>query len=128
DEQVNEVLVSLFRDAHEERRALERAQLEPDAYGLQIGEHRLVLAADLEVTKELAGVEAVRVPGFGKQPSRSGRVVRIRRRRPVEVEARRDDAAGDLREYQCRGLVEGRGIEGQVGGQSDAVVVTGQLR
>src|SRR5262245_22917264 len=66
DEEVDEVLVFLLGDALEERRPLERTQLELDSHGFQVGEYRFAPGAHLEVAEELAGVEAVRVPGLGE--------------------------------------------------------------
>src|SRR5206468_8641942 len=92
------------------------------------GEYRFGPGADLEVTEELAGVEAVRVPDLGEQSSRADWIVGIRGRRPIEVEARRHDAPGDLRQTERRGLIEGLAIERQVSGQTHALVVPGGLR
>src|SRR6267142_7220519 len=57
-EEIDDVAVPFLRDALEERSPLERTQLELDAHGLQVGDRRFAPAADLEVTEELAGVEA----------------------------------------------------------------------
>src|SRR5206468_11232325 len=76
---------------------LERTKLGLDPGRLQIVEHGLRGAAGGGVAPEISGVEAFRVAGLGQKLLGLGRVVRDRRRLPVEVEADGDDAPGDLR-------------------------------
>src|SRR5438874_5493668 len=55
---------------------------------------------------EVAGLEAARVAGLCEQLPRARRIVRVRRRRPVELEVAWDDAGGRAGEAEVFGLVD----------------------
>src|SRR3989441_1438729 len=97
----------------EERRALERPELGPDADRLQVIHDGLREVGVRNVTVVVTGIEAVRVAGVGEEPPGPGRIVRVRGRLPEEVEARGNDAVVDLREAQGLGLVDRRSVDRQ---------------
>src|SRR6059036_3087754 len=112
----------------EEGRALERPELGPDADRLQVIHDGLREVGVGHVAVVVTGVEAVRVAGLGEELPGPGRIVRGRGRLPEEVEARGDDAVGDLREAQGLGLVDRRPVDRQVDGQAHSPVVPRRLR
>jgi hypothetical protein len=77
---------------------------------------------------EVAGVEAVRVARLGEELSRLGRIVRRRLDRQRELEAPGDDAAGQAREPERLGLVDGLPVDGVARREADAPVVPRRLR
>ena len=119
---LDDVRELLFPELAEEGDALEGAQLQLNAHGLQIVDGRLREIFVGDVTVELAGVEAVRVPGFGQELRRFLGVVGVQGGRPGELEVLRDDAPRDFREAQRFGLIDGLPVEGQVGGEAHALV------
>src|SRR4029453_3764348 len=64
--------------------------------------------------------------GPRQQRLRLHRIVRGRRRRPVEVEAAGNDAAGDSRRAEQLGLVVALAVEGEGGGLTHRKVVPGR--
>src|SRR5437870_5180774 len=112
----------------EEGRALERPELGPDGDRLQVIHNGLREVGVGHVAVVVTGGEAVRVAGLGEELPGPGRIVRVRGRLPEEVEARGDDAVGDLREAQGLGLVDRRPVDRQVDGQAHSPVVPRRLR
>ena len=122
---LDEVLQFLVAESLEEGRALERPDLRPDAGGLEVVDRRLRHVDERRVDEVVAGVEAVRVPGLGQEPSGAGGIIRVTRRLPVEVEARGDDARRDPRVAQIFRLVDRLPVDGVVRRQTHAPVVPG---
>src|SRR5262245_40065692 len=124
---VHEVLEFLLGERLHEGRPLEGPQLQPEADGAQVVDDGLG-ARERQIGVEIAGVEPVRVSRLGEQRFRPGRIVRGRRRRPVEIEAAGNDAARYPRRTEQLGLVVALTIDGEAGGLTDAPVVPGRLR
>src|SRR5262249_59249356 len=85
---------------------LEGAELGGDAGRLEIVEHRLAIVDAAGVAPEVSGVEAVGEARLGEELLGLRRIVRIDRRLPVELEARGDEAPGDLREAERLRLID----------------------
>src|SRR5262249_60197189 len=75
-----------------ERGALQRAQPRADADGPQPVDDGLALGRERDVGRELTRVEALRIARLGQELLRARVIVRVRGRRPVELEIPRNDA------------------------------------
>src|SRR5262249_56382469 len=85
---------------------LEGAELRANAGRLKIVEHRLAVVDAAGAAPEVSGVEAVGESRVGEELLGLRRIVRIDRRLPVELEARGDEAPGDLRKAEGLRLVD----------------------
>src|SRR4029077_11349598 len=103
----------LVRVAAEERDALERPQLRPDAHRLERVDDRLGEVGVGYGGGVLAPVEAVWVPGLGQELGGACAIVDRRGRRPEVLERGRDDAAGEARVPEGERLVDRRPIDGE---------------
>src|SRR5882724_12186120 len=74
------------------------------------------------------GRSRVRIPGLRQQLFGLGRIVGIDRRLPVEVEARGDDAPGDLGKPEGLRLVDRLAIDGVGGGEPHAAIMPRRAR
>src|SRR5262249_57983072 len=79
-EAVDDVLQLLLLIGLQEPSALERAELRPDADGLQIVEHGLCVIAGGGVAPQISGIEAFRVSGLREELSGLGGIVTVDRR------------------------------------------------
>ena len=122
---VDDVLQLLLLIGLHERRALQRAELRPDAGRLEIVLHRLAETGGPRVAPEISGVEAFGVPGLREELPGLRGVVLIDRRLPVELEAGRDEAPGDLREPEGLRLVDRLAVDRVGRGEAHAAVVPG---
>src|SRR5262249_20193987 len=114
---------TLLGIALEKRSAFERTQLGADAHFLKIIEHGLAEVGVSAVAIVLARVEAVGIAGFRQERARLGGIVGRARRRPVEVETIRDDAAGSPGMAERDRLVDGRVVDGESHRTANALVM-----
>ena len=80
------------------------------------------------VGREVAGVEAVRVAGLHHELLGALGIVGVRIDRQRELHVPRDDVAGDAREAELLGLVQGLAVDREAGGEPNPPVVPGRLR
>src|SRR5215470_19253039 len=97
---LDQTLELLLGPSLEERHPLDRPEPHADAGGVEVVDDRFADVGDRSVAEVVAGVEAVGIPSLGQQLPGFDGIVRMARRLPVELEARRDDAPGDLREAE----------------------------
>ena len=108
--------------------ALHRPHLRPDADGAEIPDDRLAQAEVRGQLVKLAGVEAVGVARLGEQLLRARRVVRVRLERQRELEGARHEVAGGLGGAERLRLAQRAAVEGEAGGQADAMIRPRRLR
>src|SRR5438552_9350031 len=125
---VDNVLELLLLIRLEEPRPPEPPAPRLAAGGLKIVEDRLGVDAGPGIAPEVAGVEAVRVPGFREELPGLARIVGVERRLPVELEAGGDDAPGDLGEPEGHGLVDRLAVDRVVRRAAHAPVVPRRAR
>src|SRR3989454_9469503 len=117
---VDDVLQLLLLVRLEEPGPLQRAESRPDSDGLQIVDYRLAVAGRAGIAPEIPCVKAARVTRFREQPLGRGWIVGKRRRLPVEVEAARDAAPGDLRKPEGLRLIDRLAVGRLVGREAYA--------
>src|SRR5262245_8421676 len=83
---VDEILELLVLEGLEEPGALQGPELRPDPGGLQVVDGGLARTRGRDIAPEIAGVEALRIPGLGQELLGPGGIVGVDRRLPVEVE------------------------------------------
>src|SRR5215470_6261095 len=125
---LDDVLELLLRVGLEEGGTLQRHELDLDAYRLEVVHHDLGEVRVGGVAIEVACVEAVRVAGVAEELLGARDVEDRGRRLPEELEVVGDDAAGDLGMAERQGLVDRGAVDGEAGGESDALVVPRRLR
>src|SRR5215467_13780258 len=117
-----ETLRLLRLDRRKVRGALHRPHLQPDANGLEVADDRLTEREVRRQLIELAGVEAVGIPGFGQELLGPNRIVRMRLDRQRELEGAGDEIAGGRRGAERLRVGEPLAVEGIAGGQTHALI------
>src|SRR5207247_11467477 len=92
-------------------------------YFLQVVADGLGQREERRKRREVAGVEARRIPRLREELLRAGRIVRRRVVGPRELEHARDEPAGGTREPEGLGLIERVAVEAVAGRQAHAAVV-----
>ena len=105
-----------------EGRALHGPQPRADADGPEPIDDALGLRREHDVGRHLDRVEAAWIARLGQEPLGARRIVRVRGRRPVELEVARDDARRRPAVAEVLGVAERLAIERQVRGQTHALI------
>ena len=111
-----------------QRRALHRAHLDLDPNRAEIARDGLARREVGRVGIEVAGVEAVRIAGFGEELSGLRRIVGIGLERQRELELARDHGAGEAGRSERLGLVQRPAVDRIAYSEPHAAVVPGGLR
>src|SRR4030095_8741272 len=125
--------VRCARDVHERtklllaklakvRSALQGAEPCPNPSRREIIGNCFGLVGKAGVGPELAAIEPLRVAGFREKLLGLSRIVRVKRRWPVELEVLWDEAAGHPREAERHRLVDGLAVNRMVDGEAHAAV------
>src|SRR5262249_44496650 len=120
---LDQVPVLLFRPPLIERGSLDRSQFQANAHCTKRIDDGLTQVTGGGIAEVLAAVEPLGMTGVTQELSGLDRVIRIAGRLPVKLEARRDDAPGELAESQELGLIHPRSVEGVVRCEAHTAVV-----
>src|SRR5262249_19776946 len=109
---LDDALVLFFGPSLEEGCPLDRTQPHANPGGVEVVDHGLADERDRCVAEVVSGVEAVGIASLGEELLGARRIVRVAGWLPVELEAARNDAPGDLGKSERVRLIHRLPVDG----------------